>query len=258
MLCQGGGDILGQRGKLGRLHHVDAAGGGQARGSASRLDPRGVGDDDFCAVIHSSFGRFPESQLVALDHNVPSSGNVAGVAQGADLGLGLVFKVQLHIINSHLTSPWSVVDVGHGATFGGDVAQVDLLGLDLDVSSACHVLDFVQGATFSLNVAKVQFNTWNHDLSAFRLMLEVGGGPDLGLYILQVRQRLIENLQLPLNGGRRLGWGSDNRHLLLLEDAEGLGRVAAWGARARSAAGVGGGRAGRDGRGTRGGGAATD
>lgn len=27
----------------------------------------------------------------------------------------------------------SVVDVGHGATFGGDVAYVNLLGLDLDL-----------------------------------------------------------------------------------------------------------------------------
>lgn len=26
-----------------------------------------------------------------------------------------------------------MADVGHGATFGGDVAHVDLLGLDLDL-----------------------------------------------------------------------------------------------------------------------------
>lgn len=67
MLGQGGGDILGQRGKLGRLQQVDAAGGGQARGGASRLDAGGVGDDDFRAVVHPGFGRFPETQLVALD-----------------------------------------------------------------------------------------------------------------------------------------------------------------------------------------------
>lgn len=30
-------------------------------------------------------------------------------------------------------STWSVVDVGHGATFGRDVAHVHLLGLDLDL-----------------------------------------------------------------------------------------------------------------------------
>lgn len=37
---------------------------------------------------------------------------------------------------------WSVADVRHGATFGGDVAQVDLLGLDLDLwgSSRKHML----------------------------------------------------------------------------------------------------------------------
>lgn len=95
-------------------------------------------------------------------------------------------------------------------------------------------------------------------LSAFRLVLQVRSGPDFGLYILQVRQGLIENLQLPLDGGGRLGRSPDHRHLLLLEDAEGLGRVAAGGARAGGAAGVAGGRAGRDGGGTRGGGAAAD
>lgn len=92
-----------------------------------------MGDDDFCAVIHPSFGGFPEAQLMALDlekdfrsgflflqaargtvcmyvlcfyHDVPPSRSVAGVAQGADLGLGLVFKVQLHIFDTYLTSPW--------------------------------------------------------------------------------------------------------------------------------------------------------
>lgn len=32
----------------------------------------------------------------------------------------------------------SVVDVGHGATFGVDVAHVDLLGLDLDLWTAAE------------------------------------------------------------------------------------------------------------------------
>lgn len=31
---------------------------------------------------------------------------------------------------------WSVADVGHGAAFGGDVAHVHLLGLDLDLRAA--------------------------------------------------------------------------------------------------------------------------
>lgn len=95
-------------------------------------------------------------------------------------------------------------------------------------------------------------------LSAFGLVLQVRSGPDFGLYILQVRQGLIENLQLPLDGGGRLGRSPDHRHLLLLEDAERLGRVAAGGAWARGAAGVAGGRAGRDGGGAGGGGAAAD
>lgn len=95
-------------------------------------------------------------------------------------------------------------------------------------------------------------------LSALWLMLNVGGGADLGLHILQVRQRLIDDLQLPLDRGWRFGWGSDHRHLLLLEDAEGLGRVAARGARAGRAAGVARGRAGCDGGGARGGGATVD
>lgn len=38
-------------------------------------------------------------------------------------------------------------------------------------------------------------------LSAFRLVLQVAGGPDLGLDILQVGEGLVENLQLPLGGG---------------------------------------------------------
>lgn len=88
-------------------------------------------------------------------------------------------------------------------------------------------------------------------------MLDVGRGPYLGLYILQVGQGLIDDLQLPLDGGGRLGRGPDHGHLLLLEDAEGLGRVAAGGAGAGGAAGVAGGRPRRDG-GARGGGAAAD
>lgn len=94
-------------------------------------------------------------------------------------------------------------------------------------------------------------------LSAFRLVLEIGDGADLGLYILQVGQGLVDDLQLPLDGGRGLGRGPDHRHLLLLEDAEGLGCVAAGGAGAGGAARVAGRRAGRDG-GARGGGSAAD
>lgn len=38
--------------------------------------------------------------------NISPSRSVAGVAQGADLGMGLLFKVQLHILNTHMTSSW--------------------------------------------------------------------------------------------------------------------------------------------------------
>lgn len=112
------------------------------RRRAPRLQPGGVGDHDLGAVIHPGFGRFPEGQLVALDledggvfifrnvlternragtmavyfvrvcacaashHDVASPGHVAGVAQGADFGIGLVFKVQLLILDAHLASAW--------------------------------------------------------------------------------------------------------------------------------------------------------
>lgn len=39
-------------------------------------------------------------------HDVPASGGVAGVAQGADFGVRLVLKVQLHVLNTHMTSSW--------------------------------------------------------------------------------------------------------------------------------------------------------
>lgn len=88
-------------------------------------------------------------------------------------------------------------------------------------------------------------------------MLEIGCGADLGLDILQVGKGLVDDLQLPVGQRRRLGRGADHCHLLLLEDTEGLGRVAARGARSRGAAGVAGRCAGCDGR-ARGGGTASD
>lgn len=39
-------------------------------------------------------------------HDIAPSGSVAGIIQGADLGKGLLFKVQLHILNSHVAPPW--------------------------------------------------------------------------------------------------------------------------------------------------------
>lgn len=46
------------------------------------------------------------------------------------------------------------------------MAQVYLLGGDVDVSPGGCVLDFVQGATLRLDMAKVQFNTWNEDTAS--------------------------------------------------------------------------------------------
>lgn len=91
-------------------------------------------------------------------HHMSSSWHVAGIVQRVDLGLSFVFKVQLHILNPNIASAWEmtewggqlqshsyhiacfdhvptwpVADVGHGATFGSDVAQVDFVGLDLDL-----------------------------------------------------------------------------------------------------------------------------
>lgn len=37
------------------------------RGGSSRPHPGGVGNHDFSAMVHSSFGHFPEHQLVVLD-----------------------------------------------------------------------------------------------------------------------------------------------------------------------------------------------
>lgn len=36
----------------------------------------------------------------------------------------------------------SMMNVGHGATFGGDVAQVDLLGLDLNLRQEASSWDY--------------------------------------------------------------------------------------------------------------------
>lgn len=49
-----------------------------------------------------------------------------------------------------LYSTWSVVDVGHGATFGGDVAHVDLLGLDLDLWAAAESTNLSEKVQYAL------------------------------------------------------------------------------------------------------------
>lgn len=49
-----------------------------------------------------------------------------------------------------LYSTWSVVDVGHGATFGGNVAHVDLLGLDLDLWAAAESTNLSEKVRYAL------------------------------------------------------------------------------------------------------------
>lgn len=46
-----------------------------------------------------------------------------------------------------------MVDVGKGATFSGDMAQVDLLGLDLDLRAVAHCTN---SPLIALNVNKTQ------------------------------------------------------------------------------------------------------
>lgn len=46
-----------------------------------------------------------------------------------------------------------MVDVGKGATFSGDMAQVDLLGLDLDLRAVAHCTN---SPLIALNVNKPQ------------------------------------------------------------------------------------------------------
>ena len=61
-----------------------------------------------------------------------------------------------------------------------------------------------------------------HHLASFWLVLDVLRGADLGLDVLEVRQRLVDDAELLGCGCRRLGWGADYGHLSLLgNQAEG-------------------------------------
>lgn len=74
-------------------------------------------------------------------------------------------------------------------------------------------------------------------LSSAGLVLYVLRGADLGLDVLEVGQRLVDDAQLLGRGGGRLGRGANHRHLALVGDeaegARGAGpggrRVAGWG-----------------------------
>lgn len=39
-------------------------------------------------------------------HDIPSSRHVAGIVQGADLGVSLIFEIQLHVLDTNVSSPW--------------------------------------------------------------------------------------------------------------------------------------------------------
>lgn len=60
---QGGGHLVGQRGQLRRVGHVDAAGGRHGAQLVGGL----VQGDDLGAVVGAGLGRLTEAQLVALD-----------------------------------------------------------------------------------------------------------------------------------------------------------------------------------------------
>lgn len=65
LLSQGGGHLVGQRGQLGGVGDVEAAGG---RDGAQLL--RGVFQrDDLGAVVSAGLGRLTEAQLVALNRS---------------------------------------------------------------------------------------------------------------------------------------------------------------------------------------------
>lgn len=69
LLGQRGGHLVGQRGQLRRVGHVDAAGGGHG---AELLGGVFQGDD-LGAVVSAGLGRLAEGQFVALNLTSPRS-----------------------------------------------------------------------------------------------------------------------------------------------------------------------------------------
>lgn len=63
LLGQGGGDLVGQRGQLRRVGHVDAAGGRHGAELMGGVFQR----DDLGAVVGAGLGRLAEGQFVALN-----------------------------------------------------------------------------------------------------------------------------------------------------------------------------------------------
>lgn len=68
-----------------------------------------------------------------------------------------------------LYGTWSVADVGHGTTFGGDVAHVDLLGLDLDLLAAGSANECDQQRGLK---KKIQTMSFTNVLERWKLLIE--------------------------------------------------------------------------------------
>lgn len=66
LLGQGGGDLVGERGQLRRIRHVDAAGGGHVAEGTGRAAVRGLADD-LRSVVGASSGLLAEGELMRLD-----------------------------------------------------------------------------------------------------------------------------------------------------------------------------------------------
>lgn len=77
-------------------------------------------------------------------------------------------------------------------------------------------------------------------LSSPRLVLDVLRGADLGLDVLEVGQRLVDDAQLLGCGGGRLGRGAHHRHLPLVGDQAEGARCAGPGGRGVAGRGSGG------------------
>lgn len=60
---QGGRDLVGQRGELRRVGHVDAAGGGHGAQLVGGVFQR----DDLSSMVGAGLGRLTEAQLVAFN-----------------------------------------------------------------------------------------------------------------------------------------------------------------------------------------------
>lgn len=90
-----GGDILGQGGKLGGFEQVDASrrgdvaesSGGSHTGSAWGLC------NDLSPMVHTGLSMLSEVQLLAVNLDITTSGNVVSIVKRTDFSLGLFFEI---------------------------------------------------------------------------------------------------------------------------------------------------------------------